>query len=154
MESADYLKKLFSYDDWANREALAAIERAPKPTERSRKLMAHIVAAEQLWLDRMRSDSQEMAVWPELTLAECRAQLDSLKSDWKKFLMQKNLSVEFSYKNSQGETWKSRVEDALMHVILHSSYHRGQIAADLRQSGSEPAYTDFIHSVRQGLVSD
>jgi uncharacterized damage-inducible protein DinB len=29
-------------------------------------------------------------------------------------------------------------------------YHRGQIAADMRASGVEPVYTDFIHAVRQG----
>jgi len=37
-------------------------------------------------------------------------------------------------------------------VITHSTYHRGQIAADLRAAGVQPAYTDFIHGVRQGLI--
>ena len=39
-----------------------------------------------------------------------------------------------------------------MHVLMHSAYHRGQIAADMRAAGLTPAYTDFIHSVRQGFV--
>jgi uncharacterized damage-inducible protein DinB len=39
-----------------------------------------------------------------------------------------------------------------MHVLLHSVYHRGQIALQMRSSGAEPAYTDFIHSVRQGFL--
>ena len=57
-----------------------------------------------------------------------------------------------SYRNSQGETWSSRKDDILMHVVMHSAYHRGQIAADMRIAGLVPAYTDFIHSVRQGFV--
>jgi uncharacterized damage-inducible protein DinB len=35
---------------------------------------------------------------------------------------------------------------------MHSGYHRGQIAAAVRESGGEPAYTDYIHAVRQGLI--
>jgi uncharacterized damage-inducible protein DinB len=35
---------------------------------------------------------------------------------------------------------------------MHGAYHRAQIAAAVRESAQEPAYTDFIHAVRQGLV--
>jgi uncharacterized damage-inducible protein DinB len=40
----------------------------------------------------------------------------------------------------------------LTHVVMHSAYHRGQIATHMRASGQTPAYTDFIHGVRQGLI--
>lgn len=40
----------------------------------------------------------------------------------------------------------------LTHVAMHSAYHRGQIAGELREPGNTPPYTDFIHPVRQGLV--
>jgi uncharacterized damage-inducible protein DinB len=36
--------------------------------------------------------------------------------------------------------------------VVHGGYHRGQIAAAVREAGGEPAYTDFIHAVRAGLV--
>jgi len=45
------------------------------------------------------------------------------------------------------------VEDILTHVTIHSAYHRGQIASDLRAAGQAPAYTDFIHAVRLGLIA-
>jgi uncharacterized damage-inducible protein DinB len=35
---------------------------------------------------------------------------------------------------------------------MHSAYHRGQIASLMRAGGSAPAYTDFIHAVRRGLI--
>ena len=57
-----------------------------------------------------------------------------------------------SYVNSKGEAWRSTVGDILTHVVLHSSYHRGQIASHVRATGAEPAYTDFIHATRTGLV--
>jgi uncharacterized damage-inducible protein DinB len=44
------------------------------------------------------------------------------------------------------------VQDVLTHVVLHSAYHRGQIASQMRAGGEQPAYTDFIHAARQGLI--
>jgi uncharacterized damage-inducible protein DinB len=40
----------------------------------------------------------------------------------------------------------------LLHVIMHSAYHRGQIAMAMRAAGQQPAYTDFIHAVRNSFV--
>ena len=63
-----------------------------------------------------------------------------------------SLDDQVEYRNSKGELWRSRVEDILTHVLFHSTYHRGQIALLMRASGMEPAYTDFIHAVRQRFV--
>jgi uncharacterized damage-inducible protein DinB len=57
-----------------------------------------------------------------------------------------------AYRNTKGEFWTSTAGDILTHLVLHSSYHRGQIAAAIREAGGDPAYTDFIHAVRTGLV--
>jgi uncharacterized damage-inducible protein DinB len=62
------------------------------------------------------------------------------------------LTEEVSYTNSKGEAWSSTVDEILTHIAIHSAYHRGQIAADLRSAGQTPAYTDYIHAVRHGLV--
>jgi uncharacterized damage-inducible protein DinB len=56
------------------------------------------------------------------------------------------------YTNSKGEPWTNTVEEILTHVVIHSTYHRGQIASDLRNAGLEPAYTDYIHALRQKLI--
>jgi uncharacterized damage-inducible protein DinB len=74
---------------------------------------------------------------------------------WRKYLEASapdDLTKTVSYKNSKGEPWTSTVEDVVTHVLFHSTYHRGQIASFMRASGDTPAYTDFIHAVRQGLM--
>ena len=58
-----------------------------------------------------------------------------------------------NYRNSKGEQWSSRVEDILTHVLFHSTYHRGQIAMQMRASGLTPACTDFIYAVREGFIA-
>ena len=54
--------------------------------------------------------------------------------------------------NSKGQSWTSRVEDVLTHVLLHGAYHRGQIASALREAGLTPPYTDYIHATRSGRI--
>ena len=151
----DYLRRLFAYDDWANREVLAALRNAPNPPARSLKLIVHILSAEGLWLARINQEKPSLPVWPELALAQCEAEGDALGTSWRSYLeecKEAGLSHQIRYVNSKGETWSSQVDDVLLHVITHSAYHRGQIASDMRAAGLTPAYTDFIHAIRQEIV--
>jgi uncharacterized damage-inducible protein DinB len=63
-----------------------------------------------------------------------------------------SLEQQASYTNTKGEDWANTVGDILTHVLLHSAYHRGQVAAEVRAAGLTPALTDYIHAVRQGFV--
>lgn len=162
MNLADYLRRQFAYDEWANREVLNAIHAAAEQTagensaanRRSLQLMSHILAAELLWLERLKQQPQSVPVWPEPDLAHCEAQAAKLGGQWLEFLdliTAGDVSQSISYTNSKGEQWTSTIVDVLTHVVLHSAYHRGQIASHMRASGQTPAYTDFIHGVRQEL---
>jgi uncharacterized damage-inducible protein DinB len=150
-----YLKRQFAYDLWANREVLAAMRAAGGADPRSLQLMSHIVAAEQLWLERLQEHPQSVAVWPAHDLAQCVATAAEMGSRWSEFLAaetEDSLSRSIRYTNSKGEQFTSSVEDIVTHVLMHSAYHRGQIASHMRENGMVPAYTDFIHGVRQGFV--
>jgi uncharacterized damage-inducible protein DinB len=147
--------QLVGYDAWANLEMIAALRAAESFPERPLKLIAHIIAAEYLWRARMLQEKPPLAVWPELALEECDQQARKLPGLWLEFLSKQSaggLEERVAYKNSKGEAYRSTVRDILTHVFMHSAYHRGQIAADMRQAGHVPAYTDFIHGVRQGLI--
>jgi uncharacterized damage-inducible protein DinB len=149
----EYLRRQFAYDSWANREVLGRIRSLDREDARSLQLMLHIVAAERLWLDRLKQLPQSVAVWPKFDLAWCDAEAAKLESDWPKYLDNtSDLSRAISYKNSKGENFTSAIVDVLTHVTMHSAYHRGQIASHMREMGETPAYTDFIHGIRQGLV--
>jgi len=163
MHVKDFLR-MFAYDDWANRECLAAMRAAQSAS--ADKLspeilgrMAHILSAQKLWLERILKGPQSLPVWPNLTIEDCTALAGEMRSAWQNYLERLgnqfapgSLDDKVEYRNSKGEPWSSRVEDVLTHVLFHSAYHRGQIALQMRASRMEPAYTDFIHAVRQGLV--
>ena len=149
-----HLQRLLQYDLWANRETLKSLGQAIPPS-RSLKWMGHIIGAEFLWLARLEGQTSPMPVWPDLSLKDCGRRLGEVSQKLLDGLVNaspERLTEEISYTNSKGEEWSSTVEQILTHVAVHSAYHRGQIAADLRSAGQTPAYTDYIHAVRQGLV--
>jgi uncharacterized damage-inducible protein DinB len=152
---ADYLRRQFAYNAWANEEVLKTLRSAGGEDARSLQLMSHILAAERVWIERLKQVPQSVPVWPQSDLVKCEAEASALAQLWSDYLNGMNdsgLSRAASYKNSKGETWSSTVGDVLTHVAMHSAYHRGQIASHMRASGMTPAYTDFIHAIRQGFV--
>jgi uncharacterized damage-inducible protein DinB len=117
--------------------------------------MAHIFAAERVWLERLKQQPQSVPVWPEFDLSRCQQESGELSRLWEEYLeltTAGDVSQSISYKNSKGESWTSSVVDVLTHVVTHSAYHRGQIASHMRETGQTPAYTDYIHGIRQGFV--
>jgi uncharacterized damage-inducible protein DinB len=158
MQGNDFLR-MFAYDHWANRECLAAMRAAGSISADTVGRMAHLLSAQKLWLERILKQGQSMPVWPTATIEDCMALADEMSQAWRTYITRignqftpGSLDDKVEYRNSQGEPWSSRVEDILTHVLFHSAYHRGQIALQMRVSGMEPAYTDFIHAVRQGFV--
>jgi uncharacterized damage-inducible protein DinB len=151
----EHLRRQFDYDAWANREVFASLSASARPTARTGQLLAHILSAERLWLERIREQPQSLPVWPDFRLDRCEAQIVELAELWSGYLSELSaagLSENVAYRNSKGEPWTSSVQDILTHVILHSAYHRGQIASLVRAAGEQPAYTDFIYAVRQSLI--
>jgi uncharacterized damage-inducible protein DinB len=147
-------RRLFEHDGWANAAVLVSLREGPAP-DKPRRWMAHIVASGRLWLARLRQEPSSLPVWPDLDLDTCAAELIELQGEWMSCLEgldDEDLGDGVAYRNSMGEFWTSTVGDILTHVVLHSGYHRGQIAAAVREAGGTPAYTDFIHAVRSGLI--
>ncbi len=152
MELLDYIHSLFSYNHWANHESLRSLQDMDDPPERARRVMAHIVAAEWLWLARLTNEQAKVAVWPLWGLPDVERQLPSVRKAWQDYLAKCCLEHAISYTNSKGEEWSNHVRDVLMHVAMHGTYHRGQIAAAVRDRAGEPAYTDFIEAVRKNRI--
>jgi uncharacterized damage-inducible protein DinB len=145
--------RLLRYDAWANAESARSLRQGSTP--QAIRWMAHIVGSEFLWLSRLTDEAPILDVWPQLDAEACLAQLGELEQGWPRYLSAlgaEDLPDGIGYRNTKGEFWTSTVADILTHVVIHSGYHRGQIAVAVRGAGAEPAYTDFIHAVRQGLV--
>lgn len=148
MTDTRYLAHLFAYDSFMNRRVLELLRGLPETGERTRQVFAHLLQAKKLWMWRMRGqDYRSLKVWPELSWDDCAALIDENERDWREFiagLSNDDLAREVTYTNSQGNEFSTAIGDILTHVLIHGGYHRGQIAAAVRDAGGEPINTDYI----------
>jgi uncharacterized damage-inducible protein DinB len=146
-----HLVRLVAHLEWADDRVLAALRSATAPDPACLELLAHILAAEHVWLARLKGESPRHPVWPALSLEECaglvRANQHQLTA-YVSSLTPEDLPRGVTYRNSAGQQFTSRVEDILLHVCLHGAYHRGQVAWALRRAGGVPMPTDYIAFVR------
>lgn len=161
MESLGWFRKLFDYNHWGNRKALESIETIGGSRERVLSIGGHIVVAQRVWLMRLLGSRNAPGTpWPDLSLEEVRAasleevrtaaeELHSHYTAYLNTLTPEKLNEDLAYRNTQGVEFRTPVRDVLTHLVMHSAYHRGQIAAAVRESGGEPAVTDYVAYVRQ-----
>jgi uncharacterized damage-inducible protein DinB len=146
-----YLKKLVDHMAWADEAALAALRDAPGSDTRGLAFYSHVLGAEATWLARILGHPSDVAVWPTLALDEAAALAARNAADFRTLiapLTDSDLTREIQYRNSAGQEFRSMLEDILLHVALHGSYHRGQISLIVRGGSGEPAATDYIAFVR------
>lgn len=145
------LDRLFRHAAWANRAVVERLKSQTSLPPKATAILAHVLAAEDVWLHRIRNQPARLAVWADLSLPDCETQTAKNSAAYAQVLEgldESGLDHAVVYRNSQGVRYESRLEDILLHVCLHGSYHRGQIASLVRASGGEPVNTDYIVFVR------
>jgi uncharacterized damage-inducible protein DinB len=149
METRDLLRRALTYNHWANRLTLSSLKSQPQNSWRALRALAHLLIAEREWLLRLEEnrDTTGFDFWPQLSLENCETMMEQTHEAYEKLLdglTEDDLDKVASYKNSKGVAYRTPYRDILQHVLHHSNYHRGQIAAAVRAGGGTPAYTDYI----------
>lgn len=149
---ASFYRRLFDYDLWGNREALKSLE-GLADTERPRRYFRHVIGAERIWLSRFETpEHPSVDAWPELTLEECGPAVEALHQRWMALLdtlTPERMAQDLVYRNTKGQEFRTPIADVLLHLAMHSAYHRGQVAAAVRETGGKPAATDYVVYVRR-----
>lgn len=147
-----HLIQLFDYDYWANRRIYDTLLAHTVQDEKVIFWMNHIVNAEHVWLERIRTGTSTVSPKRVQTLEACGSLMDRLSTqilDMLAAATEESLYEEITYSNTQGDSFRSVVKDILSHVINHSTHHRAQIAARLRQMEIPPPPTDYIVYMRK-----
>ncbi|HEU0299893.1 MAG TPA: DinB family protein [Longimicrobium sp.] len=153
-----HLERLFRHMAWADQRVLALLAAIPDdPQPEPRRLFSHVLAAERVWLLRLRGeDSVVQPIWPMYSLEELAELARRNREEYARYLEgcgDDALAAEVEYRNTQGTEFRTAVSDVLLQVFLHGAYHRGQIAAAVRGAGREPVNTDFITFAREPAPS-
>jgi uncharacterized damage-inducible protein DinB len=146
-----HFSKLVTHLAWADDRVLASLRSATTPDASCLELFAHVLATEHVWVARLKGATPRHPTWPPLSLEQCAELVQTNQRDLTAYvanLTPQDLTRGITYTNSAGETFTSSVEDMLLQLFLHSTYHRGQIAWALRRGGGVPMPTDYIALVR------
>ena len=156
------IQRLYDYNSWANERVLESLQAIGQEVFTSNKqashgsirgIIAHIAAAEWIWLERWKGSSPA-GLLPESefeTVEIATQRVRKIDHDLQQFtnaLTQADLDGSRGYKTTEGKAYSNVLSDMLLHLANHSSYHRGQITTLLRQSGATPQSTDFILFIR------
>ena len=159
--NADKYRLWFEYEEDSNAQVLASLQAVADPLrgmpqyQKAVDLLAHLVAARNMWLYRLGSGSKPLELFPtETSIRDLPQLLDQMQSAWRTYfesLTDTELARRFEYTSYDGPRFSNTVEEVLTQLYGHSLYHRGQIAMLLRSIGAEPAPTDFIYWTRKPL---
>lgn len=154
METIEMILHLFKYNEWANRRAIDSLKDPANRNAKAVRALAHLLIAEKTWLARMTAnqDTTGFDFWQGTTLDECEQLAEEVKRGFAEFfdgLTEQKLDAVATYKNSKGVEYQTSYRDILQHVLMHSTYHRGQVAMAVRAEGGMPPYTDYVAFVRE-----
>jgi uncharacterized damage-inducible protein DinB len=141
-----YFLRLYTYNYWSNQRVLGVIHKQNVTDSKILQLMGHVLAAQYLWLHRIKGlPAPDVKLWGEYSLIKLSDMAEDVGKQWIEFVESTdNFDWELTYRNYTNEPYTNNVENIMIHLVNHSSYHRGQVAILLRQKGYEPINTDFI----------
>jgi len=147
----DYFIRLFNYDTHTNLLMTEMIINAGNP-EKPVQLMAHLLAAQQVWLTRCRGESFTGALWPAWKADTFVKIIEENSEGWLGYLDTlgaADFDKQIHYKNTKGEFFENKLSDVLAHAINHGTHHRAQVGQYLKSGGTDLPFTDYIFYIRQ-----
>jgi len=148
----DHFINLFKYDRFANELIAETIIKANNP-EKPVKLMAHLFAAQQIWLGRCTDfPDAPRTTWPDWQADTFASLIETSNTGWLHYLEgleAGDFNKIISYKTLKGDPYENKLVDILSHVINHGTHHRAQAGQQLIAAGIETLPpTDYIIFVR------
>ena len=159
------INELFRHNYWARDRQLQVCESMTheqflRPLGSSfssvRNTLAHLVAAESMWLECWRGQPTRPMLSPEEfpTLEAVSTRWLRVQFEMTEFLAtltEERLPRLITFVDLSGRAWTYTLWRMMMHLLHHQSYHRGQVTTLLRQLGIQPPEVDFLAAQDMGF---
>jgi len=148
-----YFLKMFGYNLFANQQLIQTMEVNGLPAV-TLKLMGHLLAAEQVWLERCRLIPPSVPnTWPEnVTIEQCKKQVSERYEAWVTFLNETNeeeINKLIPYHSFTGDYFENQLGDIVTQVLNHGTHTRAQIGQQLKFAGAKSLpVTDYSYYLR------
>lgn len=145
------LNKMLRYNDWANQKIFGQfLELGDNVPAASLHLLCHVMNAQTIWISRVTGVPTAVRTWDDHSLSVCM-EMQRQAQEALQHCMESEVNLErvIAYKTLNGLPFENSVYDILIHLFNHGTYHRAQIAQDMRKNGLEPVNTDYIAFVRE-----
>jgi uncharacterized damage-inducible protein DinB len=123
-----------------------------------RDIFIHSLQAEHLWIRRLSGKSIEgIYNAPFTQYTDCKSiqeyadKVEAETNDYLGTLTDEKLQSNFEFKGRDGNTYKNKIEDILMHVVEEEIHHRGEILCIYWQHDIQPPYTSYTAYKNQTL---
>lgn len=140
-----FFRELFQYNFDFNQEVSEILlEKAEIVTLKTTELFGHSLSAHQIWNTRVLKNQEQFLVWQIHEASDYKSIDQSNYQNSLAIIQDYNLEEIVSYQNTKGNIFTNNIRDILFHVINHSTYHRAQIAMELKAKGIQPPLSDWI----------
>ncbi len=152
----DLIRDLYAHQEWADARHWRAVldSKAARGDAELKARMVHLHGAQQVWLGRWQG------LWLGFPKAEDHASIEdtyhfaqACHAALRAFLSlrkEADLMEVIAYTNLAGEAFTQPLHELMLHLAMHSQYHRGQNAARLRALGPPAPGTDLVTWQREG----
>lgn len=113
----------------------------------------HMFRADTLWFSRI--SGEPFGNIADIPVPESLAELEKewltlleRFQNWFRQLEPNQYGIEVRYTNSQGVPYSTPLWQIVLHVVNHSTLHRGQVVTMMRQAGMKPPATDLTNFYR------
>jgi uncharacterized damage-inducible protein DinB len=141
----DFFKELFEYTHHCNIALINAFhDHSGKLPEKPVQLLNHILSVHHIWNSRIITAHSQFRPW-DIHSPNTYTDIDNDNFDSSVRIIDSfDLDTSIRYANFKGQPFENTVRDILFQIINHSTYHRGQIAMEFRNSNIEPLLTEYI----------
>lgn len=151
-------EQMFSYHVWATERLLTFIdmncpelyaENVESVFPSIRATFEHIYEIDRSWFTRINGNEVEMEAALCTTALGAKTSLSKLHSKMLQYFNNSDSSLAITYHNSTGAKFVNTLDDLLVHLANHGTYHRGNITAMLHSLGHKSISTDYIYYLRE-----
>lgn len=139
-----FFEDIFRYHHHFNQQLIDQLEEVKNHLpEKPLYLLSHLINAHQIWNARILG-SRVLGVHEIHSPEQCRKIDRENLTDTLRILNEVDLEKVILYQNSQGKKFSNSTKEILFHIANHSTHHKGQIIAAIRNQGIDPVVTDYI----------